>query len=259
MTERNKLKGVVLAGGFGTRLLPMTRVINKHLLPVYDRPMVHYPIECLQLAGIDDVLLVTGGEHAGSFVELLGDGRELGLRELAYAYQKGAGGIAAALALAEDFAAGEPLVVVLGDNIIENPIGPMVQLYQNQLEQNAGQGAHIILKEIPDAQRFGVARFESDGKLVEIIEKPTEPPSRMAVIGVYMYDARVFDIIRELKPSTRNELEITDVNNAYVKWGDLEYSILDGYWTDAGTVESLHTAANMVRQYGANGLKPIDQ
>lgn len=252
------LKGVILAGGNGTRLMPMTRVTNKHLLPVYDRPMVHFPIECLRLAGIDEILLVTGGEYAGAFMELLGNGKDFGLHELAYAYQEGAGGIAAALALAEDFADGQSLVVVLGDNIMQNSLTPIVNEYRSQLEKNNGTGARIVLNKTKEAFRFGVAKFADNNvndKLLEIIEKPKNPPSNMAVIGFYMYDARVFDIIRTLKPSSRDELEITDVNNRYLEWGELEYSILAGKWTDAGTVDSLFIAGQLVRDLGANGQR----
>ena len=256
------MKGVVLAGGHGTRLLPMTRVTNKHLLPVYDRPMVYYPLEALAQSGIEEVMVVTGGNSAGAFVELLGNGREFGLKELAYGYQDGAGGIAAALALAEDFADGGPVAVFLGDNLTEGRIDGLVKEYEAQLERTRGRGARIVLAETEEARRFGVARFEGGGlregrgRLAEIVEKPAEPPSRFAVIGLYFYDARVFDIIRTLKPSGRGELEITDVNNAYLRAGELEYSVLQGWWTDAGTVESLYRATRLVAERGANGRGP---
>ncbi len=244
------MKGVILAGGLGTRLRPLTLVTNKHLLPVFDRPMVHYPIECLVRAGINEILIVTGGEHAGDFLKLLKNGKDLGVRHLEYAYQEGEGGIADALKLAEDFADGAKVCVVLGDNII-----------QGNLRRAAGDfftqpsGAKILLKEVPDPERFGVVRFEGDdpgGRVTEIIEKPTDPPSRYAVTGIYFYDNDVFDICQTLKPSGRGELEITDVNNAYLQRGDLTHEVLDGWWTDAGTFESLLRAANLVADGGAN-------
>ncbi len=255
------MKGVILAGGFGTRLLPMTRVTNKHLLPVYDRPMVYFPIESLVTAGVREILLVTGGNAAGDFVELLGNGEEFGLRKLSYAFQKGAGGIAEALGLAEDFADGQPIAVILGDNIFQNDIAEMAAAYRDQLAENGNQGARIALKDVKDPQRFGVPRFDGeDGqagrRIVEIVEKPKSPPSMYAVVGLYMYDASVFDIIKGLKPSARNELEITDVNNAYLKRGQLEYSMLQGWWSDAGTIESLHHASGLVATLGANGKGP---
>jgi len=242
------MKGVVLAGGLGTRLLPLTKVTNKHLLPVYDKPMVYYPLECLVNAGIDEVMLVTGGTSAGDFLRLLGNGKELGLRRLHYAYQEGEGGIADALSLAEDFADGGKIVVVLGDNLIEKNIRRATADFFSQRE-----GAKILLKEVPDPQRFGVPRI--DGKrIVAIEEKPQHPPSHYAVIGIYFYDGRVFDIIKTLQPSGRGELEITDVNNAYIRAGTMTYEILDGWWTDAGTFESLLRAGNLVAEGGANHL-----
>ncbi len=240
------MKGVVLAGGLGTRLLPLTRITNKHLLPVFDRPMIHYPLECLLRAGITEILLVTGGPHAGDFLRMLADGRELGIRQLNYTYQEGEGGIAAALSLAEDFADGDPLCVVLGDNIIEGTIAPAVERFRRQR-----RGARILLKDVPDAQRFGVVELK-DGRVVSIEEKPARPKSRYAVTGIYLYDERVFDVIRTLKPSTRQELEITDVNRWYLQRGELECEVLDGWWTDAGTFESLHRAGNLVAERGAN-------
>lgn len=236
------MKGVVLAGGLGTRLRPLTLVTNKHLLPVYDRPMVYYPIQKLVEAGIDDILLVTGGEHAGAFLRLMGNGRTFGLKHLNYTYQEGEGGIAEALGLAEHFADEGPVVVVLGDNIFQDSLEGPVRRFREQ-----GGGARLLLKEVQDPERFGVAVTEGD-RVTRIIEKPTDPPSRLAVTGVYMYDARVFDIIRTLEPSERQELEITDVNNRYIEWGDLQYETMDGWWTDAGTVESLHRAAGLVRK-----------
>ncbi len=243
------MKGVVLAGGLGTRLLPLTRVTNKHLLPVYDRPMVHYPIQTLLNAGMDEVLIVTGGEHAGDFLKLLGNGKALGLKELHYTYQEGEGGIADALLLAEDFAEGGRICVVLGDNIIEGNIRADVAAYKAQ-----PTGARVLLKEVPNPQRFGVPRLD-DGRIVEIIEKPADPPSRFAVTGIYMYDADVFSISRKLTPSARGELEITDVNNVYLRRGDLTHGILQGWWTDAGTFESLHRASCLVAEGGANKIE----
>jgi glucose-1-phosphate thymidylyltransferase len=241
------MKGVVLAGGLGTRLLPMTRVTNKHLLPVYDRPMIHYPIQTLVDAGITEILLVTGGNSAGDFLRLLGNGKDFGLKHLNYTYQEGEGGIAAALGLAEHFADGEPICVILGDNILQKSIRPAVSAYAA-----AGRGGMILLKEVPDPERFGVPAI-ADGRIVRIEEKPKAPPSRYAVIGVYMYDARVFDIIRTLKPSGRGELEITDVNNQYLAWGELAFDYLDGWWTDAGAIESLYRAATLVARERAEG------
>lgn len=240
------MKGVILAGGLGSRLRPLTLVTNKHLLPVYDRPMIYYPIQCLLNAGINEILLVTGGEHAGDFLKLLKNGKHLGAKELHYTYQEGEGGIADALKLAEDFADGGKIVVVLGDNIIEKNIRRPVADFFSQ-----PAGGKILLKEVPDPQRFGVARLDGD-RVVEILEKPKDPPSNLAVVGIYMYDNDVFDICRTLKPSGRGELEITDVNNEYIRRGDLTADVLDGWWTDAGTFESLHRAANMVAEAGAN-------
>ena len=240
------MKGVILAGGLGTRLRPLTLVTNKHLLPVFDRPMIYYPIECLTNAGIRDILIVTGGEHAGDFLKLLGNGKGLGIRDLHYTYQEGEGGIADALLLAEDFAEGEKLCVVLGDNLIEKNIRQAVGEFFTQ-----PSGGKIMLKEVDDPQRFGVPCIE-DGRITRIIEKPADPPSNYAVTGIYMYDNDVFDIARKLEPSTRGELEITDVNNEYIKRGDLTYGILEGWWTDAGTFESLHRANCLVAEGGAN-------
>jgi len=235
-----EVKGVVLAGGLGTRLLPMTRVTNKHLLPVYDRPMIFYPLQQLAAAGIDDILVVTGGDHAGDFLKLLRNGQDFGLEHLRYAYQEGEGGIAAALGLAEHFAAGEPIVVILGDNIFQDSLGHAV----SQFRANP-RGATVLLKSVPDPERFGVASVEGD-RVVRIVEKPDQPATDLAVTGCYMYDARVFDVIRGLTPSGRDELEITDVNNQYIEWGELRHVELQGWWTDAGTVASLHRAAELV-------------
>jgi glucose-1-phosphate thymidylyltransferase len=242
------MKGVVLAGGTGSRLNPLTRVTNKHLLPVYDKPMVYYPIQTLVNAGIQEILLVTGGKNAGEFLRLLGNGRDFGLKHINYTYQEGEGGIAEALGLAEHFADGEPICVVLGDNIIENNIRVAVENFTTQKK-----GAKILLKEVPDADRFGVAEIRGD-RVVGIEEKPHHPKSTYAVIGIYLYDATVFQKIRRLKPSGRGELEITDVNNFYVAEGTLTYEILSGWWTDAGTFESLLRANNLVAQTGANKI-----
>ncbi len=240
------MRGVVLAGGLGTRLYPLTKVTNKHLLPVYDKPMIYYPIEALTNAGIKEIMVVTGGNNAGDFLRLLGNGKEFGLNRIHYAYQEGEGGIAEALSLAEAFAEGRPICVVLGDNIIENNIIEAVGAYKAQ-----GGGARIMLKEVPDPERFGVPVFANE-KVVRIEEKPKDPKSNYAVIGIYMYDSRVFDIIGGLEPSKRGELEITDVNNAYIEAGTMQWSPLDGWWTDAGTIQSLLKASNMVEKSGAN-------
>lgn len=236
------MKGVILAGGLGSRLRPLTKVTNKHLLPVYQKPMIYYPIQTLVDAGIQDILLVTGGNSAGDFLRLLGNGKEFGLRRIHYAYQEGEGGIAQALGLAEHFIDGDSCVVVLGDNIIEDNIAPFVQKFKKQ-----ESGARLLLKKVPDPERFGVAELKGD-KVTNIIEKPKNPKSPYAVVGVYMYDKTIFDIIHTLKPSKRGELEITDVNNAYLKRGDLEYDLLKGFWSDAGTFESLFRASNLVKQ-----------
>ncbi len=242
------MKGVILAGGLGTRLLPLTRVTNKHLLPVYDKPMVFYPIQTLVSAEITDILLVTGGQDAGDFLRLLGNGKDFGLKHINYTYQEGEGGIADALRLAEHFADGQKICVVLGDNIIETNIQAACERFKKQ-----ERGAHVILKEVASPERFGVPVFDGD-RIARIEEKPRHPGSRYAVIGIYMYDATVFDRIRRLKPSGRGELEITDVNNLYLEEGTLTYSILDGWWTDAGTFESLRRATNLVAEGGANKL-----
>jgi glucose-1-phosphate thymidylyltransferase len=240
------MKGVILAGGLGSRLLPLTRVTNKHLLPVYDKPMVFYPIQALVNAGVTDILLVTGGHNSGDFLRLLGNGKDFGLKHINYTYQEGEGGIADALRLAEHFADQQPICVVLGDNIIETNIVTAAEKFQRQ-----GKGAHIILKEVPDPERFGVPVFDGE-RIVSIEEKPQQPKSPYAVIGIYMYDEAVFERIRKLKPSARGEFEITDVNNLYLADGTLTHSILNGWWTDAGTFESLRRATNLVAQGGAN-------
>jgi glucose-1-phosphate thymidylyltransferase len=242
------LKGVVLAGGLATRLRPLTSVTNKHLLPVYNQPMIFYPIQTLVNAGITDIMIVTGGSSAGDFLRLLGNGKAFGLKHLNYTYQEGEGGIAEALSLVEHFAADGPVCVVLGDNIIEGNIRSAVADYRRQ-----GSGAKIILKKVPDPQRFGVPKLDGR-RVIRIEEKPAKPQSDYAVIGIYMYDAGVYDIIRSLKPSNRGELEITDVNNAYIARNAMTWEELEGWWTDAGTFESLLRASNLVAETGANKL-----
>ena len=241
------MKGIVLAGGFGRRLEPLTRVTNKHLLPVYDRPMVYYPIEQLVGAGIEEIMIVTGGNHAGEFLRLLGNGAAFGLRHLDYAYQEHAGGIAEALALAEHFAAGGPVAVILGDNVFERSLGPMIDGFRS-----SPRGARIVLATVDNPSSYGVAVME-DGKLARIVEKPSEPPSRLAVTGFYLYDSRVFDFVKHLKPSSRSELEITDVNNRYLQLGELGHDVIDGYWADCGeSIDMLLRASNLVAAHGAN-------
>lgn len=242
------MKGVVLAGGLGTRLYPLTKITNKHLLPVYNRAMITYPIECLVKAGIKDILVVTGGNNPGDFLRLLGNGKQYGAEQIHYAYQEGEGGIADALALAEAHASRGKICVVLGDNIIEKNIAAAAEAYKNQ-----EKGARILLKEVSDPQRFGVPVFEN-GALLRIEEKPKNPASSYAVTGIYMYDSHVFDFIKTLSPSQRGELEITDVNNIYIQQGTMSWSVLEGWWTDAGTFESLLKASNLVAEGGANNL-----
>ena len=239
------MKGIVLAGGTGSRLFPLTKITNKHLLPIYDRPMIYYPIQTLVDAGIRDILIVTGGRNSGDFLRLLANGKQFGLEHINYTYQEGEGGIADALALAKHFADGQKTCVILGDNIIEGNIRKAVEQFTAQAE-----GAHILLKEVQDAERFGVAEL-AGGKIVGIEEKPQRPKSNYAVTGIYMYDPTVFEKIRTLVPSNRGELEITDVNNAYIADGTMSFSFLDGWWTDAGTFDSLLRAANLVAQMEA--------
>jgi len=241
------MKGIVLAGGLGTRLNPLTKVTNKHLLPVLDRPMIYYPIQCLVNAGITDIQIVTGGNSAGHFLQLLGNGADFGLKDLSYTYQQGEGGIADALRLAEHFADSDPIAVVLGDNIIEGNIMRAVQNFEAQ-----PSGAKILLKEVPDPERFGVATVQ-DGKVTGIREKPADPESNLAVTGIYMLDNQVFEIVRSLVPSGRGELEITDVNNAYIQAGTMTYEMLEGWWTDAGTFESLFHASGLVHAQRTGG------
>ena len=236
------IKGVILAGGLGSRLAPLTKVTNKHLLPVYRKPMVYYPIEKLVAAGIREIMLVTGGPFAGDFLKLLGNGRHFGLRDLHYTYQEGEGGIAEALGLCEQFVEGDRVCVILGDNIFAGTLGPGLENYMQQKS-----GAKVFLKEVNDPQRFGVADVR-DGKIAGIEEKPKKPKSKLAVTGVYMYDEQVWKVIKTLKPSGRGELEITDVNNFYAKQGTLTYETLEGFWSDAGTFESLLRANNLVAE-----------
>jgi glucose-1-phosphate thymidylyltransferase len=238
------VKGIVLAGGTGSRLFPLTKITNKHLLPIFDKPMIYHPIQTLVGAGIKDILLVTGGRNSGDFLRLLANGKEFGLAHLNYTYQEGEGGIADALALAEHFADGHKICVILGDNIIEGSIAEAVSEFEKQ-----PRGARILLKEVHDAGRFGVAELE-DGRIVGIEEKPQNPKSPYAVTGIYLYDETVFEKVRTLVPSKRGELEITDVNNAYIREGTMTFSFLDGWWTDAGTFESLLRAANLVAKTG---------
>jgi len=245
------MKGVILAGGTGSRLHPLTRITNKHLLPVYDKPMIFYPIETLVSAGIDEIMVVTGGNHAGEFLPLLGNGTEFGLRRLQFSYQAQAGGIAEALGLCESFVDGDKVVVMLGDNIVGQGIGPYVENFVKQ-----PKGGRLLLKEMEDPshlRHLGVPIFGKDDRLTYIREKPETPPSPYAVIGIYMYDPGVFEIVRTLKPSGRGELEITDVNNAYVDRGLMEYDVIDGYWGDAGeSIDVYYAVVDYVRAHGAN-------
>ncbi len=256
------MKGIILAGGLGSRLFPLTKITNKHLLPIYNKPMIFYPIQTLINAGIKDILIVTGGNNAGDFLKLIGNGKEFGLQHVNYTYQEGEGGIAQALGLAEFFADKDKIVVVLGDNIIEKNIKKQVEDFERQKK-----GAKILLQKVHDPQRFGVPVFskkagkqeskmggEEAHKIIKIEEKPKEPKSEYAVTGIYMYDSRVFDIIKTLKPSNRGELEITDVNNDYIKKGEMTWDVLDGWWTDAGTFESLLHASKMAAETGANKM-----
>jgi glucose-1-phosphate thymidylyltransferase len=240
------MKGVILAGGLGTRLHPLTKVTNKHLLPVYDKPMIYYPIEALVKAGIEDVLVVTGGNSAGDFLKLLGNGRDFGLPTMNYTYQEGEGGIADALRLARHFADEDPIAVILGDNIFQKSIRHAVEGFKAQ-----GEGARILLKEVEDPERFGVPELDGD-RVVRIEEKPSDPKSNYAVVGIYMFDNQVFDVIETLKPSDRGELEITDVNNWYIEKGQMQWSVMEGWWTDAGQFDSLRRATNLVAETGAN-------
>ncbi|MBL7158608.1 MAG: NTP transferase domain-containing protein [Candidatus Omnitrophica bacterium] len=235
------MKGVILCGGLGKRLYPLTRVSNKHLLPIHSKPMIYYPIQTLVDAGIKDILIVTGGNHAGEFLRLLGNGHQFGLKHINYTYQEGEGGIAEALRLAKHFADSDKIVVILGDNIIEKSIKKAVDDFREQ-----PSGAKILIKKVSDPERFGVVELDKRKRITKIVEKPKKPKSSYAVTGIYMYDKRVFDIIKTLKPSRRGELEITDVNNAYLKSDELSFSVLKGWWTDSGTFDSLLRASNLV-------------
>jgi len=247
------MKGIVLAGGTGSRLFPLTKITNKHLLPIYDRPMIYYPIQTLVDAGIEDIMIVTGGKNSGDFLRLLVNGKHFGLKHINYTYQEGEGGIADALGLCEHFADGQKICVVLGDNIIEGDIRRAADEFRAQKT-----GARILLKQVEDAERFGVAEL-SGSQIIGIEEKPRHPKSNLAVTGIYMYDETVFDKIRTLVPSRRGELEITDVNNAYIKEGTLTHSNLEGWWTDAGTFESLLRAANLVAHSRAEKSGLLEQ
>ncbi len=244
------MKGIILAGGSGTRLLPLTKITNKHLLPVGREPMIVHPVRKLTQAGIRDILVVTGCEHMGDVVGLLGSGRDFDC-EFTYRVQDQAGGIAQALSLGRDFARGEKIVVLLGDNIFQDELGMYCERFARQ-----GRGARILLKRVPDPQRYGVAEIEGTS-IVSIEEKPLHPKSQYAVTGIYMYDDRVFDIVAQLRPSGRGELEITDVNNAYIKRGELGFDVLEGYWTDAGTHESLRLANELVLGLTPSGTSPV--
>jgi glucose-1-phosphate thymidylyltransferase len=234
------MKGILLAGGTGTRMMPCTKVTNKHLLPVYDRPMIYHPLNTLIRAGMKDILVVSGPGHAGHFLNLLGSGKDFGVK-LIYEIQDEAGGIAQALGLAEDFADEEDICVILGDNIFVDDFSGDIRSFR--------KGARIFLKAVPDAERFGVAEVKGD-RVVGIEEKPKKPKSDLAVTGLYVYDNRVFSIIRNLKPSHRGELEITDVNNRYIGWGDMSYAVVESFWSDAGTFDSLLRASNKLKEIG---------
>jgi glucose-1-phosphate thymidylyltransferase len=245
------LKGVILAGGTGSRLHPLTRITNKHLLPIYDRPMINYAIEALVKSGIEEIMLVTGGTHAGEFLRLLGNGHEWGVDRLLYAYQERPGGIAEALGLAERFVGGEPMVVMLADNVVEHSIRPSVERFAKQED-----GARILLSKVADPahlKHLGVPELDGGGRVTRIIEKPADPPSQYGVTGIYFYPADVFEVIPTLRPSGRGELEITDVNNHYVEHGRMEYDVLEGFWGDAGeSIEAYYVVNDHVREHGAN-------
>jgi glucose-1-phosphate thymidylyltransferase len=245
------VKGVLLAGGTGSRLYPLTRITNKHLLPIYDRPMVQWAIEAVVGAGIHDIMLVTGGTHAGEFLRLLGNGDEFGIERLSYAYQERPGGIAEALGLAERFCDGEPVLVMLADNVVERSIRPMVDAFRARPE-----GARVLLTRVEDPthlRHLGVPELDDDGRVVRIVEKPEDPPSQFGVTGIYCYDPGVFDVVKVLEPSARGELEITDVNNHYVAQGSMRYDILEGFWGDAGeSIDAYYAVNDFVRAYGAN-------
>jgi glucose-1-phosphate thymidylyltransferase len=246
------LKGVILAGGSGSRLYPLTRITNKHLLPIYDRPMISYAIEALVKSGVDEIMLVTGGIHAGEFFRLLGNGHEYGIDRLFYAYQERAGGIAEALGLAQRFAADDKVIVMLADNVFERPLQQAVDAFARQTS-----GARILLTDIKEEshlRHLGVAQFDGDQRICRIVEKPPDPPSRFAVTGVYFYDPAVFEIIPTLRPSGRSELEITDVNNEYIRRGVMQYDVIQGFWGDAGeSIDAYYAVNDFVRRRGVNG------
>jgi len=248
------MKGIVLAGGLGKRMFPLTKITNKHLLPVFNKPMIYYPIQTLVDAGIKDILIVTGGNHAGEFLRLLGNGHQFGLKHINYTYQEGEGGIAQALSLAEHFADNDKVVVILGDNIIEKSIAKTVDDFRKQ-----PKGAKILIKKVEDPERFGVVEFGKNDEIVEIVEKPKKPKSDFVVTGIYMYDNKVFDIVKTLKPSKRGELEITDVNNAYLKRKELTYGVLKGWWTDSGTFDSLLRANNLAARKITTSEKKVEK
>lgn len=245
------MRGVLLAGGTGSRLYPLTLITNKHLLPIYDRPMVQWAIEALVNAGVNEMMIVTGGAHAGEFLRLLGNGHHVGLDRLSYGYQERPGGIAEALGLAERFADGEPIVVMLADNVVERSIRPMIDAFREH-----PVGGRILLTPVDEPahlRNLGVPQFDSEGRIVHIVEKPDEPPSMFGVTGIYCYDADVFCVIKSLEPSGRGELEITDVNNHYVREGTMAYDVLEGFWGDAGeSIDAYYAVNDFVRTYGAN-------
>jgi glucose-1-phosphate thymidylyltransferase len=245
------VKGVILAGGSGTRLHPLTRITNKHLLPIYDRPMVNYAIEALVRGGVTELMLVTGGTHAGEFLRLLGNGHEHGIDRLSYAYQERAGGIAEALGLAERFVGGDRVVVMLADNVLERSLRPSVSNFERQ-----ERGARLLLSHEEDPEHLrhlGVPELDGDGRVVRIVEKPETPPSSYCVTGIYFYGPEVFEVIPTLEPSGRGELEITDVNNWYVGQGTMEYDVLEGFWGDAGeSIDAYYAVNDFVRWNGAN-------
>lgn len=244
------MKGIVLAGGLGKRLYPLTKITNKHLLPVYDRPMIYYPISTLVEAGIKDILIVTGGNNAGDFLRLLGNGKEFGLKHLNYTYQEKEGGIAEAVGLAEEFAEGDKVVIILGDNLIGQSIRKEVEQFKRQ-----NSGGKIFLKKVANPKEYGVAQLKGN-RVVGIEEKPARPKSNLAVIGLYMYDHQIFDIVKTLKPSRRGELEITDVNNAYIQKGKLTYSVLKGFWADAGeSIQALLEANLLIAKKARTGRR----
>ncbi len=245
------MKGVLLAGGTGSRLFPLTRITNKHLLPIYDRPMIQWSIEALVNSGITEIMLVTGGTHAGEFLRLLGNGHEFGIDRLSYGYQEKPGGIAEALGLAERFCDDEPVLVMLADNVVERSIRPMVKAFTDD-----PHGARILLTPVSEPEHLahlGVPELDEEGRVVHIVEKPAEPPSNYGVTGIYCYDGSVFDVIKTLEPSGRGELEITDVNNHYVEKGLMRYDVLEGFWGDAGeSIDAYYTVNDFVREHGAN-------